>query len=281
MAEKQLTLPGEIVKKSNELARAKWPITSDYEPRLVALVACRVRPDDEDLKAYYIPISDILGQEPGSKNRHRLKAIVKALMSKPLVIKRPGGGWAFYNVFVKCAYTPGDEYVEVQFHPDMLPHYLGLSNKFTKYSIIEYLSIPSGFSKRLFEVLRSWDDKKEITIPLDELRGMVGLDDKAMTRWVDFKRYVLDRGKKHISAKTGMVFDFYPQKQGRAVCAVRFVFDRESRKIAAQEEGQKSNEKKVEALKNAYRCWKEKGGKCKSKSKKLQCQLCRENYLLA
>ena len=36
MATRQLMLPGDIVKKSNELARAAWAVESVLEPRIVA-----------------------------------------------------------------------------------------------------------------------------------------------------------------------------------------------------------------------------------------------------
>ena len=42
MAERQLPLPGEIVKKSNALARARWSADSVWEPRLVALLASKL-----------------------------------------------------------------------------------------------------------------------------------------------------------------------------------------------------------------------------------------------
>jgi plasmid replication initiation protein len=281
VAERQLTLPGDVVKKSNALARAKWPIVSDYEPRLVALVASRVKKGDEDLKSYHIPVSDILGHEPGSKNRHRLKELVKSLSSKPLEIPQPNGGWAIYSVFAKCSYKPGDEYVEAQFHPDLLPHYLNLKGNFTRYNLMAYLAIPTGYSKRLFEVLKSWDDKPEVTIDLAELREMVGLAHDKMTRWVDFNRFVLERGQGHIKETTGFEFDYYPEKQGRTVCAVRFVFDKERRAKLEREEKAKANEKKVEALKAAFRCWKGRGRKaeCQESNASLQCKMCRKNYL--
>ena len=61
MAERQLPLPGEIVKKSNALARARWSADSVWEPRLVALLASKVKQDDEDFQTYEIPIRELIG----------------------------------------------------------------------------------------------------------------------------------------------------------------------------------------------------------------------------
>ena len=56
MAQRQLVIPGPVVKKSNALARAAWSVKSVYEPRLVALVASRVRIEDQDFQDYSGPL---------------------------------------------------------------------------------------------------------------------------------------------------------------------------------------------------------------------------------
>ena len=63
MAVKQLPLPGEIVKKSNALARARWSAESVWEPRLVALLASKVRADDTDFHVYEVPVTELMGRQ--------------------------------------------------------------------------------------------------------------------------------------------------------------------------------------------------------------------------
>ena len=60
----------------------------------------------------------------------------------------------------------------IGFHPDLKEHYLQL-NQYIKYNLIEFMLLPSIYSQRLFEFLKSWDDRKETTIELKELHEML------------------------------------------------------------------------------------------------------------
>lgn len=173
MAEQQLTLPGEIVKKSNALARAKWSVESVWEPRMVALVASMVRKDDEDFCTYRLPISEVVREKIDGRTYARVASVVDNIMGRVITIPDPKG-WTKYTVFSKCRYIAGEGVLELGFHPDLKIHYLGLQKNFTKYSLLEFMMLPSIYSQRLFEVLKSWDDKPEKVIQLTDLHEMVG-----------------------------------------------------------------------------------------------------------
>nr|AAA71901.1 ORF195 [Desulfovibrio desulfuricans] len=164
MVDRQLTLPGEIVKKSNALARAKWSPKSVWEPRMVALVASMVRQDDADFQEYRFPVSTLCDEQELSGKRYKdIKAAVENVM-KAYVMIEEGKNYVAYSIFSKCGYENG--VMVAAFHPDLKPHFLGLQKQFTRYSLMEFLVLPSTYSQRVFEVLRSWDDKPEVTIHL-------------------------------------------------------------------------------------------------------------------
>ena len=225
MANRQLTLPGEIVKKSNALARGKWAPKSVYEPRLVALVASRVRKTDDDFSTYEIPLAEILGSATDGRTYRLISEVVDNLMGRVVTIE-DDKGWTKYALFSKCRYDADSGCIKARFDPDLKPHYLGLQKQFTKYSLMEFMMLPSTYSQRLFEILRSWDDKPEATIQLSDLHEMLDTTDSLRTKYTNFKARVLASAHKDINRHTGLLYEWEPIKKGRKITAIRFVFSK-------------------------------------------------------
>jgi plasmid replication initiation protein len=192
MAERQLTLPGPIVKKSNQLARAAWPAQSVFEPRLVALVASRVTVEDEDFKEYKIPIDELF-REDGGETIKRVEAVTDSLQSRVITIPDEDG-WTKYNVFIKSKLSMSERCVIAQFHPDLKTHYLALKGHFTQYSLFEFLLLPSVYSQRIFEILKSWQPSyPEVTLPLLELYEQLDVQTPTKKDFGNFRKRVLVR----------------------------------------------------------------------------------------
>ena len=277
MAVKQLPLPGEIVKKSNALARARWSAESVWEPRLVALLASKVRADDTDFHVYEISISEIL-RSSGGKDYREIEAVVDKVMSRVLTIRDPNG-WTKYNVFSRCRYRRTEGILELGFHPDLRPHYLNLQ-KYMKMNLLEFLILPSIYSQRIFEFLKSWDDKPETPpIPLADLHEMLNIPESLRANFKDFRRRVLEKAHKDITEKTTLSYEWEPIKQGRAVVAVRFIFAQKRalpvQKKKADNAIEKSSEKKNILYNQALACFKERGSACEGgQQKKGVCEVC-------
>lgn len=223
MGGKQLMLPSEIVKKSNALARARWTPDSIWEPRLVAWLASKIHTTDKDFQTYQIRIVDLLGKEPGGKDYKELEQAVIKSMSRVIIIKDKNTS-SMYNLFSKCKIDRKKGTIELCFHPDLKEHYLQLGAFFTKYNLFEFMCLPSTYSQRLFEFLKSWDDKKEITVLLSDLHEMLDTPKSFKANFAEFKRKVLERAKKDISKYTSLDFQWEAIKRGRAVYEIKFTF---------------------------------------------------------
>jgi hypothetical protein len=266
MAVQQLPLPGEIVKKSNALARARWSVESVWEPRLVALLASKVRANDTDFQIYEIPVSEVMpDREIGGKDYQEIAAVVDKVMSRVLTIY-DDEGWTKYNVFTRCRYKKKKGILELGFHPDLRPHYLNLQKKFVELSLMEYLLLPSVYSQRIFEILKSWDDKPEVTLSVAELHEMLNTPESFRKDFRQFRVYVLEKSHKDILAHTKLRFEWEPVKKGRGVVAVRFIFGH-GRKAIAEAEKEKAKQEKTRKENNklaqaAIACLTGKGGAC-------------------
>jgi plasmid replication initiation protein len=282
MAMQQLPLPGEIVKKSNALARARWSAESVWEPRLVALLASKVRTDDSDFHVYEIHVSEIL-RGTGGRDYREIEAVVDRVMSRVLTIRDPKG-WTKYNVFSRCRYRREEGILELGFHPDLKPHYLNLQKHFAEFNLIEYLMLPSIYSQRIFEILKSWDDKPEAILSVAELHEMLNTPESFRKNFAAFRRFVLEKAYKDILAHTKLHFEWEPVKKGRSYISVRFTFGRRLA-IGAASSSQNQAEKKAQEKRSAANdkafkafaaCLKERGAACEGGHQKTTvCELCR------
>lgn len=283
MADKQLALPSEVVKKSNALMRCRWSVESIWEPRLVALLASKVQKDDKDFQVYEIPVSDIFqNYKGGGKDYKELEKIADSLMSRVITIY-DDDGWTKYNVFSPCRFHRSKGVLEIKFHPDLLPHYLQLQKKFAQYNLMEFLLLPSTYSQRLFEIIKSWDDKQEIEISILDLHEMLNVPQSLRKDFRNFRIRVLEKAHKDISECTSLRYEWEPIKKGRAVVAVRFIF---AKKRALPVEKKKQDDAKVkqsrttgEAFTTAIACYQERGNECRGGHQKAAvCSLCRHLY---
>lgn len=229
MGVKLLMQPGKTVKKSNALARARWSPDSIWEPRLVALLASQIKAGDTDFQTYEIRLVDLLGKDPGGENYKNLKEAVYKAMSRVIVINN-GKNWSMYNLFSKCSLDSQKGTLEICFHPDLKEHYLQL-NQYIKYNLIEFMLLPSIYSQRLFEFLKSWDDKKEAIIELKELHEMLDTPKSFRDSYKDFRRFVLEKAHKDILEFTDIYYTWEPVKKGRAVSWIKFIFGKKPRTI--------------------------------------------------
>jgi plasmid replication initiation protein len=281
MAVQQLPLPGEIVKKSNAIARARWQPESIWEPRIVALVASKVRESDEDFLEYRIPVAELTGSSDENLRGNQYQDIARSIthLSKATIRiegKKPRN-FRQYNIFAMCGYEDG--YLIAGFHPDLKPHFLNLKAQFTAYNLFEYLTLPSSYSQQIFEILKSWANASEVILSVAELHDTLNTPASFRKDFREFRRWVLEKAHKDILVHTSLRFEWEPVKAGRSVEAIRFLFA-PGRKALAEEEQQKAKEAKrrrleSQRIRRALECAKAKRGECVTQDNtRIVCKMC-------
>ena len=129
-------------------------------------------------------------------------------------------------------------------------HYLELKKHFTKYALAEFLALPSTYSQRIYEILRSWDDCDTTDINMEDLHEMLQTPPSMRKNSAEFKRRVLDKAKKDIEEKTTLRFSYEISKKGRKAVSVRFSFGRKSR-AKAETKAKKADQQKQSTNNNA------------------------------
>lgn len=117
----------------------------------------------------------------------------------------------------------------MRFDPGLKPHYLELKKHFTKYSLAEYLSLPSTYSQRIYEILRSWGECAVTEIGVSELHEMLRTPPSMRKTFGMFRNRVLEKAHSDITTLTQMRYEWeavtesgQPLKRGRPVVKVRF-----------------------------------------------------------
>lgn len=284
MGTQQLTLPSEIVKKDNRLVRSKITISNVEASRILAnLVAC-IHTDDKTLKRVYrVAVKDFLADTSG-RGYARVKGLCRELAQATVELEEPDpdGPHPIFEtgaIFSRIVYRKG--IVEAEFNGHMAPFLLDLQQCFTQYSLIEYLKLPSIYSQRIFEILKSWSRMPEVVISMAELHRMLDSPSSFRANFKEFRRWVLEKAHKDITAHTSFWYEWEPVKAGRSVEAIRFLFAPGQKAIAeeAQQKAKADKQRRLQAQRmgRALDCAKAKGGDCRTMDNKpIVCKACRQ-----
>lgn len=276
----QLALPGELVKKSNSLARAKLHIDNALAAKIIATFIACLKSDDAEFDDFYsLKAKDFISDSSGKSYDHIRKTCENLLFSYAEIPNQKGEKERFSLIpfFREIKYYDG--IITIQFNNNMKELLLQLKSFFTEYNLIEFLSLPSIYSQKLFEVLKSWSTLSEKTIDLNELHEMLNVPNSFRIDFRNFRTRVLEKAHKDIIAHTSLQYEWEPIKRGRAVVAVRFVFAlRRALPVAKAKEAEaqaKGSARNNRAFKAAVACAERKGQCCTQQDNKPSvCAVC-------
>lgn len=287
-----LPFPTQTVTKSNALCRARWSADSILEPRIIAQVAARVNPDDSDSLTYDIPVSQLLKKNYTGKDLLDLRAATKKIISRVVEMNLTDSkGWGVYALLTGCEYREGTGMLTVSIHPKIRPHFLWFKDnilQYTKYNLLEYMMLPSMYSQRIFELLKSWDDKPEFLVPIDDFHEMLSTPKTHRENFKEFRKRVLEKAHKDIHEHTSLRYTWTAIKDGRHIGAIRFSFTKRRFAESQIEDGRKAqgkafakSQKRTAAFLEATTCARDRKGVCTLRDRaKRVCSICDECDML-
>lgn len=269
MAMQQITLPGEVVKKHNELVRSRINIANIDGSRILAnLIAC-VRHDDTEFKDTYRVTAKDFMTDQGGKSYTNIRSVCRELAKATAEMEEPDTDGAhpilrLYTFFSSITYRKG--VIEARFNWEMRHLLLDLRRCFTQYNLIEYLTLPSIYSQRLFEILKSWANMPEVILSVAKLHRLLDTPPSFRADFRQFRTRVLEKAYRDIHEKTSLRFEWEPIKVGRSVEEIRFLFAFKRKAIAEAETKKAVAEKKrnieINRWNRAYNCAMGKAGNC-------------------
>lgn len=287
MATRQLTLPGQIVKKHNRLVRAKINITDKTASRLLACLIAAISADDQDFRnAYSVPLKNYLPDEGGrfyKLARQACRDLIQATVEMERADPDPTAKDPIFEImpfFSRLEYRNGIVYAD--FNKHMAPVLLQLRECFTQYNLMEYLTLPSIYSQRIFEILKSWENikKGEVIFSMSEFHRMLGTPKSLRNDFAQFRRRVLEKSYNDIQSHTQLRFEWEPIKVGKSVEKIRFTFGARralAEKIKADAKEEKRRRLANQRLLRAVECANKKNGDCRTADNvRIVCRVCAE-----
>jgi plasmid replication initiation protein len=244
-----------LVVSSNDLVYAKYDWTL-WQKRLFIYAVSQIERDTKDFKPIKMYIKDIINFYNASDGAMNYKALLEAPKKIDATIEFPYFGEDGIRVaFVKLIqrYTiPRDlkeqnQYIEILFNDDLKPHLLDLKEKFLKYDIRNIIELQSTYSFRLFEILKSYEYKKEIEFNVDVLRDILQLGDLYKS-FKDFRKRIIDKAQKDILDYCDISFTYTEKKgvKGKKIEKIVFFISKNKPKKRNEETGK---EQKIEPKK--------------------------------
>lgn len=119
--------------------------------------------------------------------------------------------------------------LKIRFTSEVLPYFTRLaSGNFTTYQLKDLFALDSVTSMSLYsyfiknEFKYSHQQSYEIELSLENIKALIDISESKYDRWVDFRRYVLDKIIEEINHKTSLKLEYEVIKKGRPVVGVRF-----------------------------------------------------------
>jgi len=232
MTEKQLTdAQNQIVSKSNELIQNVRFDLSAQEQKIIAYMVSKIKPTDTALNYVPFRLSDFLALGgatektlAGGSAKDYLKTTLKSLRDKSFYITREDGKEVLCAWLHKVMLDYDGNMVMLRFDEDLMPYLVGLSGRFTHYEVFYILQMTSGYSIRLYELLKSeeWLNKPVLYMT-EELKRLFGVENvKTYKNTGDFCIKILDRAVKEINELADIKVRYKRITKGRKITHLQF-----------------------------------------------------------
>jgi plasmid replication initiation protein len=236
-----------LVAQGNDLIRhARFKLTA-LEQNIIYFAISKIKPTDKDFMrlsftvAEFCKVCGIKAEDghQGGKEYRRIKKAVKAVSDKSAWTVYPNGMEELVRWFDTFTIQPKTGEMSVVLSQSMKPYLIGLIERakaggegYTQATLLTYLALQSKYSKRLYEILKSYlyssgnQEKlyKAVCMEYDlgELMPLLSADN--YKRYQDLRRFVLDTTMREINAISDIAVSYVPIKQGRKITGISFAF---------------------------------------------------------
>jgi plasmid replication initiation protein len=144
-------------------------------------------------------------------------------MKRSFKVDRPDGdGWLRINWLSSCEYKKGEGIVQLEISAKLHPFLLDLKSHYTSYRLANILPLRSGYSIRVYELLKQYETIGERYLGVSEMRQMMEIKENEYKNYNDFKKKVILKAQKELQEKTDICFDFKEKKRVRTIIGIYF-----------------------------------------------------------
>lgn len=179
-----------VVKSNDIIQKSRFQLSAQQQKILLYLIS-KIKPDDDKDTQYKITVKDYCKvtniDASHNENREYILKTIKTIADKSMWINIDGK-----DVLMRWLNTIHvDDVITYTFHEDMYPYLIDLKKKFTSYNLEMILPMRSKYAIRLYELLKSYQNLKTITLEVEDLKTRI--DAEKYKRYADFRRFALDQ----------------------------------------------------------------------------------------
>jgi plasmid replication initiation protein len=151
----------------------------------------------------------------------QMHSLAEEITNKKIKIKNPQNNNFDVIVLFPCVrFKDGNAIFYMSYL--LSPYLQHLRNNFTV-SNLEYITnMGSAYAIRLYQLLNQYKSIGRRTFKIEELKHLLGINNKYLDNFKHFKREVLLISQKHINTNTDLKIKFSSIKEGRIVKAIEF-----------------------------------------------------------
>ena len=212
-----------IVKSNDIIQKARFQL-STQEQKIILYLISKIKPTDKEFESYSFSIVEFckicgIDSDNGS-NYSNLKSTIKSLADKSLWVRLDKNSQTLVRWINKAKIIENSGIVEIRLDDDMKPYLLELKNNFTQYELLYTLAMKSQYSIRLYEILKSYEYKKNIIYEVDILKQILLAENYKL--FGDFKRRVIDIAITEINSLSDISITYELIKEGRKYVKIKF-----------------------------------------------------------
>jgi plasmid replication initiation protein len=232
-----------VIYKDNNLIEASYALTLS-EQRLILIAIIAARDIEKELTAdtlitihasQYMQHFNVERQSAYDALQSASDSLFERRLSYKAIDPVTGRQAIYKSRWVsKVGYVKEAATVQLIFAPDILPLFIKLEEKFTKYELKQISQLTSVYAIRLYELLIRWRSTGRLYIKINELRNKLGLSDEEYIQMGDFKKRVLNTAIEQINEFTDIEVNYNQKKEGRSITDIDFVFERKKSSLSNQ-----------------------------------------------
>lgn len=221
------------VTKSHALSRAYYRFGL-VEKRCMEALISKLNPmrndNLQDIELRAVDYAKAYGVSEKHAYEH-LTSAADALLNRIIVVNEANGKIRKMTLTAQALYEEKAGKVTVTFNPLIVPHLIGLREKFSSYPLKAAVDFSSSYTWRFYELLVSWAQKKEdtggvfagwLTVSVEELRQMLGVPE--VYAWNMFERRVLDVVTAELLEKANIQVNITRKKTSRKITHLKIEF---------------------------------------------------------
>jgi hypothetical protein len=223
-----------LVEKRNVLNEIRANGMSLQELRFFSIYLSKINPRDESTRVVRFSLGDfqrIMDFDSHIKIEY-IKHVTDSLLCKVVNVPTERGGYNAFHLFTHCRVDPdenGEWYVEINAHDMALPLMFQFKEKYFTYQLWNALRLKSSNQLRMYEILKQYEKVGRRVIAVQELKSLLGIDEKEYPRYGDFRVHVLEVCRKVLEERTDIKFTYEPaatQGRGRKIISIKFLIEK-------------------------------------------------------